>query len=94
MAFKGDSDDSRSSLAYKLKKLLELEAREVLCTDPYVPDGTLVPLGEAIRRADIIILGAPHSVYRELQFPAEKTVVDIWAFWREQGHSLAAEAGQ
>lgn len=94
MAFKGDSDDSRSSLAYKLKKLLELEAREVLCTDPYVPDGTLVPLGEAIRRADIIILGAPHSVYRELQFPAEKTVVDIWAFWREQGHPLAAEAGE
>ncbi|MCI0550951.1 MAG: nucleotide sugar dehydrogenase, partial [Anaerolineae bacterium] len=36
MAFKADSDDSRESLAFKLKKLLELEASRVLCTDPYV----------------------------------------------------------
>jgi len=38
MAFKGDSDDSRESLSYKLRKLLALEAKEVLCTDPYVED--------------------------------------------------------
>src|SRR2546422_6494733 len=33
MAFKADSDDCRDSLSYKLKKVLEVEAREVLCTD-------------------------------------------------------------
>ncbi len=38
MAFKAESDDQRDSLSYKLKKLLEVEALEVLCTDPYVPD--------------------------------------------------------
>ena len=43
MAFKAESDDKRDSLSYKLKKLLEVEAQEVLCTDPYVPDA-LVPL--------------------------------------------------
>ena len=35
MAFKGGSDDTRSSLSYKLKRVLALKAREVLCTDPW-----------------------------------------------------------
>ena len=82
MAFKGDSDDSRDSLSYKLRNLLEVEAREVLCTDPYVMDSSLLPLEESMKRADIIILGAPHSVYRNLTFGADKTVIDVWNFWK------------
>ncbi len=81
MAFKADSDDSRESLSYKLRNLLKLEAREVLCTDPYVRDPDLVSLQIAVERADVIILGVPHSVYRELQIPANKVVVDMWNFW-------------
>ena len=50
MGFKAESDDKRDSLSYKLKKLLEVEALEVLCTDPYVPDADLVPLETALRR--------------------------------------------
>ncbi len=80
MAFKGDSDDSRESLSYKLRKLLALEAKEVLCTDPYVEDKGLIPLEEAIRRADIIVFGAPHSIYRAMLLPSEKEVVDVWGF--------------
>jgi UDP-N-acetyl-D-mannosaminuronic acid dehydrogenase len=82
MAFKGDSDDKRSSLSYKLKKLLQVEARNVLCTDPFISDPRFVPIEQAIEKADVIILGAPHSAYRGLQFPAGKKVVDIWGFWR------------
>jgi UDP-N-acetyl-D-mannosaminuronic acid dehydrogenase len=82
MAFKGDSDDNRSSLSYKLKKLLQVEARNVLCTDPFISDPRFVPIEEAIEKADVIILGAPHTAYRGLQFPAGKKVVDIWGFWR------------
>jgi UDP-N-acetyl-D-mannosaminuronic acid dehydrogenase len=81
MAFKGDSDDSRCSLSYKLKKLLQLEACEVFCSDPYVADPSLVPAEEAVKRADIVILGAPHSVYRKLEIPADKVIVDVWGFW-------------
>jgi UDP-N-acetyl-D-mannosaminuronic acid dehydrogenase len=81
MAFKGDSDDIRDSLSFKLRKLLEVHAREVLCTDPYINDASFVPLEDAIERADIIILGAPHSVYRDLQIPAGKKLVDVWAFF-------------
>ena len=82
MAFKGDSDDSRSSLSYKLKKLLQVEARGVLCTDPFISDARFVPLEQAVAEADVIILGAPHSAYRGLQFPEGKRVVDVWGFWR------------
>ena len=35
MAFKGDNDDIRESLAFKLRKLLAFEAKEVICTDEY-----------------------------------------------------------
>ena len=34
MAFKGGSDDIRSSLSYKLKRILEFKAARCLCTDP------------------------------------------------------------
>jgi UDP-N-acetyl-D-mannosaminuronic acid dehydrogenase len=81
MAFKAGSDDRRDSLSYKLKKLLQVEAREVYCTDPYVPDPSLVPLEKALACADIVILGAPHALYRELEIPSDKLVVDVWGFW-------------
>jgi UDP-N-acetyl-D-mannosaminuronic acid dehydrogenase len=56
----------------------------VLCTDPYVVDAKLVPLDEAVGRADVIILGAPHSAYRDLRFADDKIVVDVWGFWPHQ----------
>jgi UDP-N-acetyl-D-mannosaminuronic acid dehydrogenase len=86
MAFKGDIDDERESLSYKLKKILEFEAKEVLCTDPYVRDERLVPLGECIEGSEILILGAPHSNYKGLCLDKTKVVVDIWNFFGEGGY--------
>ncbi len=94
MAFKGESDDNRESLSYKLKHMLQVEAREVLCTDPYVPDSRLVPLEEALTRADIVILGAPHAVYRNLRLPAGKTVIDVWGLWCEPAAVSKATGGR
>lgn len=68
MAFKGGSDDVRSSLSYKLKRILGLKARRVLCTDPRVTtDPDLVPLEAVIAEADLIIVAAPHREYRGLE---------------------------
>ena len=83
MAFKAESDDKRESLSYKLKHLLEVQAGEVICSDPYIRDDRFVSAEEAIARADIIILGAPHKCYAELRIPPEKIVIDIWGFWKE-----------
>jgi UDP-N-acetyl-D-mannosaminuronic acid dehydrogenase len=77
MAFKGESDDIRSSLSYKLKRILEFRAQSVLCTDPYVTvDRTLSPLEEVVANSDVLILAAPHRVYRELD--VDRPVIDIW----------------
>jgi UDP-N-acetyl-D-mannosaminuronic acid dehydrogenase len=84
MAFKGNSDDTRESLSYKLRNLLLVEAKEVICTDPYVPGPGLVPLQDAIDQADVVVLGAPHSVYLDLEIPTSKIVVDIWNFWKSR----------
>jgi UDP-N-acetyl-D-mannosaminuronic acid dehydrogenase len=77
MAFKGESDDNRTSLSYKLAKLAAFKGARVLCTDPYVPDARLQPLQEVLDGSDIIIIGAPHLAYGELSF-AGRDLVDIW----------------
>ena len=77
MAFKGGSDDIRSSLSYKLKRLLAFKAGEVLCTDPYVRvDPHLVPLEDVLEKADVLVIGAPHPEYRGLV--TDKPVADVW----------------
>jgi len=77
MAFKAGSDDIRSSLSYKLKRILEFKAGGVLCTDPYVTvDPRLLPLDEVIERSDLLVVGAPHPDYRGLV--TDKPVADIW----------------
>lgn len=93
MAFKSDSDDSRESLSYKLRNLLRLEAREVVCTDPYVRDPDLVAVQVAVQRADVIILGVPHSVYSDLQIPTNKVVFDMWNFWNSERNYVREAKG-
>jgi UDP-N-acetyl-D-mannosaminuronic acid dehydrogenase len=68
MAFKGGSDDTRQSLSYKLKRLLKLKAKAVLCTDPHVnSDPELVPLERVLRESDVLVIAAPHPAYRDLE---------------------------
>jgi UDP-N-acetyl-D-mannosaminuronic acid dehydrogenase len=77
MAFKADSDDIRASLSYKLKRILKLKAQAVLCTDPHVTvDHELVPLEEVLKRADLLIIAAPHKEYAALS--VRTPIVDIW----------------
>jgi UDP-N-acetyl-D-mannosaminuronic acid dehydrogenase len=76
-AFKAESDDIRSSLSYKLKKILEFKAKGVLMTDPFVTvDEDLISLEATIRDSDILIVATPHKSYREIS--TAKPIVDIW----------------
>jgi UDP-N-acetyl-D-mannosaminuronic acid dehydrogenase len=77
MAFKGDSDDPRASLSYKLRKLANFRGATVRCADPYVTDPDLQPQEEVLRLSDVIVIGAPHNVYRDLDL-GDREVVDIW----------------
>lgn len=84
MAFKANSDDVRESLSYKLRKILEHECKQVLIADPYVADDRILPVEDVIDRSDILILGAPHDVYKNLDVK-DKQVVDIWNFFGKGG---------
>ena len=77
MAFKAESDDTRASLSYKLRKLLTWAGATVLCTDPYVIDGRLVTLDRVVTESEILVLGAPHDAYRGLELNG-KDLVDVW----------------
>jgi UDP-N-acetyl-D-mannosaminuronic acid dehydrogenase len=77
MAFKAESDDIRSSLSYKLRKLLAWKGAHVLCTDPYVQDDRLLPLEKVLADAEILVLGAPHQAYRGIAVGG-RDVVDVW----------------
>lgn len=75
MAFKPDSDDPRDSLSYKLRKVLTLECQQVLTSDPYVEDDSLVSTETVLEQAELILIGTPHSCYKELNF--RQPVIDV-----------------
>src|SRR5471030_1199153 len=78
MAFKAESDDTRASLSYKFKKVLNGQARAIITTDPFVTtDPDLMPLDAVIAQSDLMILCAPHAVYRDADFKG-KPVFDVW----------------
>ena len=77
MAFKGESDDTRSSLSYSIKDLLNKKSKSVLTHDPYVRhDPDLVTLKEIIENSDILIIGAPHNLYKAIA--SNKPIIDVW----------------
>ena len=83
MAFKAESDDIRSSLSYKLKRILKFKAQSVICADALVSDDeTLIGEAELIDRADLVVIGAPHKRYASMSI--SKPVIDIWNI-RKQG---------
>jgi UDP-N-acetyl-D-mannosaminuronic acid dehydrogenase len=87
MAFKPGSDDPRASLSYKLRKILLLECKDVLCTDPFVSDPSLLPLADVLDRADLLIVATPHDCYRNLT--CRQPLIDIAGAIEKSGWSGA-----
>jgi UDP-N-acetyl-D-mannosaminuronic acid dehydrogenase len=89
MAFKAESDDMRDSLSLKLKSLLDLCARAVLCSDAYLYAPGMVPAQELIDESDIVVIATPHKIYKQLDY-RDKHVVDIWNL-RGEGRGVTGE---
>ena len=71
------ADDTRSSLSYKLKRLLRFRAARVLCTDPYVAtDHELWPLDDVLAESDLLVIATPHEAYADLG--TDIPIIDIW----------------
>jgi UDP-N-acetyl-D-mannosaminuronic acid dehydrogenase len=84
MAFKANNDDNRESLSYKLKKLLEIDAKKVVCSDVYVSEEDFVTPQALVEEADIVILATPHKEYAGIDI-GSKILVDIWNFYGKGG---------
>jgi UDP-N-acetyl-D-mannosaminuronic acid dehydrogenase len=102
LAFKADTDDERDSLAHKLIRLLERELADVVVHDPHVATPT-VSLQDALDGADVVVVAANHSEFRDPQTLAaiaeragdECLVVDPWNCWgASQVFAYASELGQ
>jgi UDP-N-acetyl-D-mannosaminuronic acid dehydrogenase len=80
MTFKADSDDTRDSLSFKLRKMARLEAKEVYAHDSHLKDPSLSSLDTLLRKSDIIILATPHEEYAKIPVSKlkDKIIVDIW----------------
>lgn len=78
MTFKADCDDTRDSLVPKLQTLFSYAYDTVKFSDPsyLVNDDCMTP-EQLIKESDIIVIGTPHSCYKNLDFRG-KSVVDIW----------------
>jgi UDP-N-acetyl-D-mannosaminuronic acid dehydrogenase len=64
LAFKGDTDDERDSLSFKLMRLLERELALVAAHDPHSPSSSLT-LAEAVADADAVVLATNHSAWKD-----------------------------
>tara|TARA_Y100000996_G_scaffold334788_1_gene271216 strand:- start:1111 stop:2277 length:1167 start_codon:yes stop_codon:yes gene_type:complete len=78
MTFKANVDDTRDSLSFKLAKILEFKGAKVLCSDEFAKNKDFVSKEKVLKEADIIIIGTPHKIYKELKIPKRIKVINIW----------------
>jgi UDP-N-acetyl-D-mannosaminuronic acid dehydrogenase len=76
MTFKGDVDDFRSSLSFKLRDILSTKSKKVYCSDDLIQKDYFVSVEELVELCDLIILATPHKNYKGLKI--SKPLVDIW----------------
>jgi len=76
MTFKGGIDDFRDSLSFRLKRILESKAGQVLCSDTHLQKSYFVGTDNLIEQSDIIIIASPHNEYKKII--TNKPVIDIW----------------
>ena len=81
-----DSDDYRSSLSYKLRKLLYYKNYTVGCYDPYLPEYSD---SSVIHKSDAVILMTPHKDFEDINRIKEIVknpnciYIDLKGFWKE-----------
>ncbi|OGE36548.1 hypothetical protein A3D79_02900 [Candidatus Daviesbacteria bacterium RIFCSPHIGHO2_02_FULL_39_8] len=82
LAFKKNIDDIRYSLSPKLQRYFSAEGARVSVSDPYIDSQ---PIQDALKDANILIIGVDHDVYKDVNFDYLKKFVsedllicDIW----------------
>jgi len=79
MAFKPNNDDSRDSLAFKLRKILSEENAVVMCTDPWIKNPSFFKMEDVLAQCNLIFIGCPHAEYVNLDLSGQD-VIDCWKY--------------
>ena len=83
MAFKSDIDDTRDSLSIDLLNYLKSKKLSVNISDHFVNMKGIIKASELIKKSDIIIIGSPHSKYKNLKIPKNKFLIDSWGLFEK-----------
>ena len=79
MAFKANIDDVRDSLSFKLGKILRFYNTVVYYSDEFAENEDFVTKEQILEKCDIVIVGVPHTAYRNLIIPENSHLVDLWS---------------
>ena len=81
-SFKPNCDDHRSSLSFKLYKILSLRKKEnVYLHDPYVKHPKVINNLKNINiKNSFVIVASPHDIYNKIlkKFKNKKNIINIW----------------
>ena len=55
----------------------------VKISDNFVKMKEIIKTSELIKKSDIIIIGAPHSTYKNLKIPKNKFLIDSWGLFEK-----------
>jgi len=84
MTFKANSDDTRNSLSFKLKKQLERYDYELVLVDPFLKDYEDM---QRMQGSNAVVLMTPHTDFGDLSMILDLVAndeclyVDIWGLW-------------
>ena len=81
VAFKSDIDDIRDSLSINLYKYLKRKNLKVNISDEFVKMEEIKDKNKLIKQSNIIILGVPHTSYKNMKIPKSKYLIDSWGFF-------------
>lgn len=82
ITFKANIDDTRDSLAKELFNFLNKKKLKVIFSDHYTSEiKKNVNKKQLISKSDIIIIGAPHKVYKKIIIPKDKHLIDPWGLF-------------
>lgn len=82
MTFKAGSDDTRDSLSFKLRKILEWRGVRVIFSDEHASISGATTLQDVLRRSDVVVIAVPHRAY--IGIASQTTVSSRNTDWREQ----------
>lgn len=87
MSFKANNDDTRYSLSFKLKKILERKGYRVVCSDPYIKEYA----ENDLYGCDVVVVMTPHSYFDKLSYRASiasgTLVIDLWRHFEASKHN-------